>query len=67
MKFDKEWTEETTTISRNELGNIVAEEIMAVNEAMKAADFDPHLQELFHELLLRFSASIAAEIFKGER
>jgi hypothetical protein len=67
MKFEKEWQEETATISRLELGNIIAEEIVAVGEAMKAADFDPQLQGLFHELLLRFSTSIAAEIFNGER
>lgn len=67
MRFEEDWVTEETTISREELGNIIAEEIIAVDTSMKDADFDRETKNLIRELLLMFSASVAAEIFNGER
>lgn len=59
----KEWEEESVTISRKELGEIVTDNIIAVLMAAEKVG-DEQLTELIKELLLQFSASISAEIFK---
>lgn len=59
----REWLEQEVTISRNELGEIIAREIMGV---MKAANLvgDKDLAKFINELLVEYSASVATAIFK---
>ena len=59
----KEWREGTVTISREELGQIISNNIQDVLKAT-AATGDRDLFNLIKELLLAYSAAVATDVFK---
>ena len=59
----KEWREGTVTISREELGAIISNNIKDVLKAA-AATGDRDLFNLIKELLLTYSAAVATDVFK---
>lgn len=59
----REWLETEVTISRAELGDIIAREIAEVVKAAEVVNDDP-LTDMIKNLLVEFSASVASEIFK---
>ena len=63
-QFTKEWEEATVTISRRELGDILATEISRTIETGKSngAD-DEELNQLLASLLLDYAARIGAAVF----
>lgn len=59
----RDWLEQEVTISRDELGMIIAKEIANVMEAAKAANLGDKMTNMLHELLVDYSASVATQIF----
>lgn len=59
----RDWLEQEVTISRDELGMIIAKEIANVMDAAKAANFGDKMTYMLHELLVDYSASVATQIF----
>ena len=64
-KLDWEWLNETTTISREELATIFAEEMRTVTQVAKSLG-DKALADFLKELLIQFSASVSTKIFDEE-
>lgn len=62
-KITKEWLEGEVTISREELGEIIAKETYKVAKTARAIG-DQRLSGLLCELLMEFGACVATEIFK---
>ncbi len=60
----KDWEETRVTISRKELGEIIATEMVSV---IKAADGvgDKELKRFLRDFILEYSANITSEIFKN--
>lgn len=63
-KFTKKWEEATVTISRRELGDILATEINRMIEAGKSDDNNDELDQLIARLLLNYAARIGAAVFR---
>ena len=59
----REWLETEVTISREELGDIIAREMATVIQAAVIVG-DSELTKLIKNLLLEYSSSLATEIFK---
>lgn len=59
----RDWLEQEVTISRDELGMIIAKEIANVMEAAKATNLGDKMTKMLHELLVDYSASVATQIF----
>ena len=59
----KDWEETRVTISRKELGEIIAKEMVCIARAADAVG-DAELKSFLKALLLEYSANIASEIFK---
>ena len=62
-KPDREWLDGEVTITREELGKIMAEETKSVLLAVKNAG-DNELYGLLKDLLQIFCANIGVEVFK---
>ncbi len=60
----KDWEETRVTISRKELGEIIATEMVSVIKAADAVG-DMELKRFLKEFILEYSANIASEIFKN--
>ncbi len=60
----KDWEETRVTISRKELGEIIATEMASVVKAADAVG-DMELKRFLIEFILEYSANIASEIFKN--
>jgi hypothetical protein len=61
---NKEWEEETTTISRGELADIMSEELHRVLAAAHVVGGHGFAREV-ENLLVEFAARIGATVFKG--
>ena len=59
----KDWEETRVTISRKELSEIIAKEMVCITQAADAVG-DAELKAFLKALLLEYSANIASEIFK---
>ena len=61
---DEKWLKTTTTISREELANIISDEI---NQVLVLAHLtDEALYDLFKDFLPEFTARIASRVFHEE-
>ena len=61
--FSKEWEKATATISREQLGPILAEETFKVYTAALLVNGND-TADLIKDLMLEFSASVATRIFE---
>lgn len=59
----RDWLEQEVTISRDELGMIIAKEIANVMGAAIQANLGDKMTKMLHELLVDYSASVATRIF----
>ena len=66
MRFEEDWQSKEITINRREFANIIAEEIISVQFAMEHTELDEGIKNMVNELLLTFSASVAAEVFSDD-
>ena len=62
--INEQWLKDSTTITREELGSIIAHETATVLDAVGMVfEDDPSTKELFEELFITFGAGIATRIF----
>lgn len=63
-KFDGSWLDETRTVSRREMGRVVAEELALVFKELDRVFGDkPQTCAAFKELFKTFGATVAAKVF----
>ena len=65
MPRSKEWKEKTVTISREKFGDIVAIRIVEISQLAKIVG-DESLSDFVEELLARFAAAVATDVFDTE-
>lgn len=63
-KIPREWLDETVTISREELGKILTNEIREVIEATAVTTQDKDFTMFIKGLFELFAASVGNEVFK---
>lgn len=67
MSDMENWKKGTVTITREEYGTIVRKEMNTVVTLAKKTGIDNQLTQLLEELLIEFSARVAASVFNDER
>ena len=63
----QKWKNGRATITREEYGKVVSKKMHEFLTCAKLADVGEGVTKVLNELLLEFSASVAAEVFNEER